>query len=155
MIHFYIYIPENIRKTFGLLFSGFSENIGLKWVSFYNYELLVSKNIYFILFPSSSKHFSTIMCFFTPWKHKESFSFMMFSRGLEMHPWSKIGSFYIFGTSGFILSENGTFLWNLVIFNPKGVFYKIENLVGATFYLRNNLLKVKFLGVIHHNKMHK
>ena len=107
------------------------------------------------MFPSSSKHFSAIMCFFTPWKHKESFGFMMFSRGLEMHPWSKIGSFYIFGTSGFILSENGIFSWNLVIFNFKAIFYKTENLVGAIFYPKNNLLKVKFLGVVHHNKMHK
>ena len=41
MLHFYMYIPENIQKYFGFLFSGvWRENIGLKWVSLYICKLL-------------------------------------------------------------------------------------------------------------------
>ena len=43
------------------------------------------------------------------------------------------------------------FMWNLLIINFIAVFHKTENLVVATFYLRNNLFtNSEFLGVVHH-----
>ena len=52
MLHFDMYIPENNRKTFGSLFSEiYIENIVLKWVSLFIYELLESKKkILYIVF---------------------------------------------------------------------------------------------------------
>ena len=40
------------------------------------------------------------MCFFAPSKHKESFGFLMFLRGLEMQYWAKIGPLYVVPISG-------------------------------------------------------
>ena len=59
------------------------------------------------------------MCFFTQWKRKESFCFLMFSRRkLEVQHWANIRSFNIFWYKWFLFCQKMMhFMWNLFISN--------------------------------------
>ena len=36
-------------------------------------------------------HFMALLSFYTPWKHKKPFSFLMFSGGIERYQWHEMG----------------------------------------------------------------
>ena len=85
-----------------------------------------------------------MICCFIAWKHKESFGFLMFSSGLEMQYWAKIRYLNILFTNGFHILKKLDFIWNLIIINVKNGFDENEKIDFA----------LKFLGVVHQNKMH-
>lgn len=47
------------------------------------------KNLLYILFIPLA-HFRSIMCFWTPRKHKKSFDFLFFAENIKMQTWTKI-----------------------------------------------------------------
>ena len=59
-----------------------------------------------------------------------------------MQYWAKTEPFYIFDESGCYFVRKGCtlYMWNFEIFSFKTLFHKIQNLVAATLYLRNNYL---------------
>ena len=52
-------------------------------------ELLLGKS--HIPFPAILTHFSPVSHFYTPWKRQKTFGFLMFSGGIEMWHWTKMG----------------------------------------------------------------
>ena len=43
-------------------------------------------------FPKATlTHFQPLFHFYTPWKHKKTFAFLMFSGGIEVEHWLKMG----------------------------------------------------------------
>ena len=43
------------------------------------------------VFTESLTHFSPVLHFYTPWKHQKTKGFQMFSGGIEMWHWTKMG----------------------------------------------------------------
>ena len=56
----------------------------------YNW-LYLNIYIYFFVFSCWLTHFHPIFHFYSPWKHEQASSFLMFSGGIEVEHWLKMG----------------------------------------------------------------
>ena len=151
MLHFCMYILENIRKHCGFLFiQVYRENIRLKWVSLFNYKLLELKRICSILFSSSRYHFSTMVYYVTPWKQNESFGSV--SNGLEMKHWSKIRYVYIFGTNDFYFARKECILCEICSIWTLKTFLKNTKFGSFNILSQKEVLDfaLKLLEDVHH-----